>query len=193
MWRWKSRGPGTAPLDSWRSTRGPPPGSPAMSCAWMPEAGLHEHRPPRPRVSGRTGGKEVSRRLEQGGQEPQTRWLTLRKVTSCGWNKAIDPLMFKECETCIKILSELNNFHGKGIPKVARGEASLTQNKQRLWGGYEGRGKNQDGPKRHNLSEALTSVTLLVVSFRGKYKLVLFVALVWIQIVLSAECTPLFH
>lgn len=42
-------------------------------------------------------------------------------------------------------------------------------------------------------SETLTSVTLLVVSFRGKYKLVSFVALVWIQIVLSAECTPLFH
>lgn len=31
-------------------------------------------------------------------------------------------------------------------------------------------------------------VTLLAVSLGGKYKLVLFVALLWIQIVLSAEC-----
>ena len=37
--------------------------------------------------------------------------------------------MFKECETCIKILSELNNFHGKGISRVAWGVASLTQNR----------------------------------------------------------------
>ena len=62
--------------------------------------------------------------------------------------------MFKEFETSIKILSELNDlFSREGHPQeIAWGVASLTKKKRKQgpWGGYEGHGNSQDGPKRHN-------------------------------------------
>lgn len=65
--------------------KGPSARAPTMSCSWVPDGGLHEHRPPRPREGETGGGRfEFSRQEwkrwagglgEGSGTTDQMNWL----------------------------------------------------------------------------------------------------------------------
>lgn len=164
--RWKSRGPGTA-HNTWRSTYRalviPLWGPPTTSCACMGPFTNRDFRDLERRGSWRrevwiqpSEVKEESRRLGLGVMNHRPEALTLRKVISCGWNEAIDQLMFKGFETSIKILSEWQISRKRYSQEITWGVESLTEERKKLiagqgpWG-QGGHGNIQDVPKRHNL------------------------------------------